>query len=91
MELHSHRDTIDGIAESHPKIGLFILAIGFLAGFFSLNFEQTLNDINLIMSIFTKCLMPLSIVLTIIIYWDKITANLKQIGLDFKGKFQRKK
>lgn len=91
MELHSHKDTIDGIADSHPKLGLFILATGFIAGFFSISFEQTLNDINLIMSIFTKCLMPISILITIVIYWDKITANLRQMKEDAKEKFQRKK
>jgi hypothetical protein len=26
-----------------------------------------------------------------VIYWDKITANFKQMTLDFKDKFQRRK
>jgi len=90
MDLQSHKETIEGAHGAHPILAAVILFLGFLAGIFSINFEHTLNDLNLLLSIFTKCLMPVSILLTIVIYWDKITANLKQMKKDAKEKLQRK-
>lgn len=91
MELHSHKETIETVSVSHPILGFILLWGGFALGIFSLNTEQTLNDINLFLAIFLKLLSIASILLSVIIYWDKIVTNGKVMYADFKEKFQRKK
>lgn len=91
MELNSHRETIEGAATAHPVLGMIFLVLTPVLGIFSFAMEQTMSDVNLILSIGVKLLTFVSFILTVVIYWDKITTNLKQIKEDAKEKFQRKK
>jgi UDP-N-acetylmuramyl pentapeptide phosphotransferase/UDP-N-acetylglucosamine-1-phosphate transferase len=91
MELHSHKEHIEHITVQYPILGTTLLILGGAIGFISLSFEQHLNDINLMLSIFLKLLSIGSIMLSVVIYWDKIRSNSKQIHQDFKDKFQKKK
>lgn len=91
MELHSHKETIEGAAVAHPVLGMMFLILTPVLGVFSLGMEQTMSDVNLMLSIGVKLLTFVSFTLTVIIYWDKIVVNFKQMQLDFKEKFQRKK
>lgn len=91
MELHTHKETIEGVTIAHPVLGIVFLILTPILGIFSLAMEQTLSDINLLLGIGVRLLTFVSFILTVIIYWDKITANLKQIKQDAKDKFQRKK
>lgn len=91
MDLHSHKDTIEGAHEAHPVLGSILFIGGFMLGIFSLAAEQTLSDINLLLAIGLKLLSIASIFLSVVIYWDKITANFKKMKQDVKEKFQRKK
>lgn len=91
MELHSHKETIEGAAIAHPLLGIFFLVLTPVLGIFTLAMEQTASDINLLLSIGVKLLTFVSFILTVVIYWDKITVNLRQIKEDVKEKLQRKK
>lgn len=91
MELHSHSETIENAHAAHPILGAICLFGGFTLGIFSLAMEQTLSDINLLLAIGLKLLSIASICLSVVIYWDKITANFRQMKQDVKEKFQRKK
>lgn len=91
MELHTHKDTIEHTLVAHPVLGFILLWGGFILGIFSLGTEQILNDINLFLAIFLKLLSIASILLSVVIYWDKIVVNSKIMYADIKEKFQRKK
>lgn len=91
MDLNSHKDTIEGVNEAHPVLGTLLFIGGFTLGIFSLAMEQTLSDINLLLAIGLKLLSIGSILLSVVIYWDKITSNFKKMKKDVKEKFQRKK
>ncbi len=91
MELHSHKDTIEGAHVAHPILGVISLVSTFVLGIFSVAVEQTLNDTYLMLGIVVRLVTCGSFLLTVIIYWDKITANFKQIKKDAKDKFQRRK
>ena len=88
MDLHQHKDALEQVS-THP-VGFILFWAGSIAGFISLNMEQTLTEWNLIFSLILKLFSICSIILSVVIYWDKITANFKQIRLDFKDKFQKK-
>ena len=91
MDLNSNKDTIEGAAIAHPVLGMIFLILTPVLGIFSLGMEQTMSDVNLMLSICVKLLTFVSFILTVVIYWDKIVANLKQIKEDAKERFQRKK
>ncbi len=91
MELNSHKETIESVSVSHPVLGFILFWGGFILGIFSLSTEGVLNDINLFLAIFLKLLSIVSILLSVVIYWDKIAANGKVMLSDIKSKFQRKK
>ena len=91
MELHSHKETLEHVSVTHPILGLILFWGGSALCFVALSFEQTLNDINLLLAIVLKLFSIASIIISVIIYWDKISVNFKQMQLDFKEKFQRKK
>jgi hypothetical protein len=92
MDLHQHKETIEhtSIQVPHPW-GFILFWVGSIVGFISLNMEQALTEWNLIFSLLLKLFSIVSICLSVVIYWDKITANFKQMTLDFKDKFQRRK
>lgn len=91
MELNSHKETIEHATVAHPVLGVVLLFTTFVLSIFSVAMEQTMSDINLLLSILVKLLTFVSFILTIVIYWDKITANFRQIKQDVKEKLQRKK
>lgn len=96
MDLHTHKDTLEGIHEAHPKLGILFLILTPILGFFSAlleinSLEHSLTIANLIGALFVKFLTVCSFIITLVIYWDKITTNFKQIKLDFKEKLQKKK
>ena len=91
MDLNSHKDIIEGGHEAHPVLGTILLFGGFTLGIFSLAMEQSLSDVNLLLAIGLKLLSIASILLSVVIYWDKIKANFKQFKSDVKEKLQRKK
>lgn len=95
MDLHNHHDTIESASQAHPKLGLLFVILTPIFGVIAIftepsSLEHTLTIANLIGSLFAKFMMLCSFVATLVIYWDKITANFKQIRLDFKDKFQKK-
>lgn len=95
MELHSHKDTIEGAHQAHPYLGVLFLIATPILGILSVvieptSLEHTLTIANLIASLFVKFLTFLSFTATVVIYWDRITTNFKQMRLDFKERFQKK-
>lgn len=95
MDLHHHKDTIESISETHPKLGILFLILTPILGVFSAiieisSLEHSLTIANLIAALVVKFLTFCSFVITLVIYWDKITANIKQIKLDYKEKYQKK-
>jgi hypothetical protein len=92
MDLHQHKETIEHASSTAPHpLGFILFWAGSVVGFISLNMEQTLTEWNLILTLILKIFSICSITLSVVIYWDKITANFKQMTLDIKDKFQRKK
>lgn len=92
MDLHTHKDAIEHASSGAPHpLGFILFWVGSIVGFISLNIEQSLNEWNLIFSLILKLFSICSIILSVVIYWDKITMNFKQIQLDYKEKFQKKK
>lgn len=90
MDLHQHRETIEQTASSAPHpFGFILFWAGSIVGFISLNMEQILTDWNLILSLCLKLFSICSILLSVVIYWDRISANFKQIKLDFKKMFKK--
>lgn len=90
MDLHTHNETAQHIHHVHP-LGFILFWAGSIVGFMSLSFEQNINEISLLLGVILKLLSICSIILSVVIYWDKITANSRQIKKDFRDKFQRKK
>lgn len=91
MDLHTHKDAIEHASSSAPHpLGFILFWAGSIVGFISLNMEQTLNEWNLIFSLVLKLFSICSIILSVVIYWDRIATNLKQMKLDIKDKFQKK-
>jgi len=91
MDLHTHKESIEHVSVSHPILGFILFWLGSISAFISLGFEQSLNDINLMLAILLKLFSIISIILSVVIYWDKITDNSRQIKKDIKDKLQKKK
>jgi hypothetical protein len=96
MDLHHHKETIENVSETHPKLGILFLILTPILAFFSAiieisSLEHSLTIANLIGALIVKLLTVCSFIVTVVIYWDKITVNLRQISVDFKEKFQKKK
>lgn len=87
MDLHSHKDVIEN--SPHP-FGFILFWLGSIVGFISIGMEESLNDWNLLLSLVLKAFSICSILLSVVIYWDKITSNFRQIKKDVKDKLQRK-
>lgn len=89
MDIHSHHEAAQHAQAAHP-LGFILFWAGSIVGFMSLSFEQNINEISLLLGVILKLLSICSIILSVVIYWDKITANSRQMKKDFKDKFQKK-
>lgn len=69
----------------HPIFMILFISSWFI-GLISINFEDTLKQIDLMLSVFSKLISPVSFIFFLILYYDKISENWDKIKNKFKSK-----